>query len=86
MSSEKFETALKKLETIVEDLESGQLPLDETLKRYENGIKLASYCSSVLAAAEKKIAVLSKNTDGTFDLTDVELEEEAEDKKGKKKK
>ena len=55
MSSEKFETAIKKLEAIVEELESGKLNLDDTLKRYEEGVKLSALCSSILNKAEKKI-------------------------------
>ncbi|MFH1245571.1 MAG: exodeoxyribonuclease VII small subunit [Candidatus Omnitrophota bacterium] len=60
MAELKFEEALKKLEKIVEDLESGKLPLEESLKRYEEGVKLSRFCHKTLQSAQKKIQVLSK--------------------------
>ena len=68
MSDEKkeveFETALKKLETIVENLENGDLSLENALKQYEEGVRMAEVCSKRLAAAEKKVEVLMKTTGG----------------------
>jgi exodeoxyribonuclease VII small subunit len=55
-----FEKALEKLEKIVEDLEAGDLPLDASLKKYEEGIKLARTCQQKLEKAKKKIEVLIK--------------------------
>jgi exodeoxyribonuclease VII small subunit len=51
MSSEKFEASIKKLEAIVEELESGKLALDATLKHYEEGVKLAAFCTAILNKA-----------------------------------
>jgi exodeoxyribonuclease VII small subunit len=68
MSSEKFEAAIKKLEAIVEELESGKLSLDATLKQYEEGVKLAALCTSILNKAEQKIEILSKKEDGQIEL------------------
>ena len=69
MASEmKFEDALKKLEKIVSDLEDGDLPLDEALERYEEGIKLSKACAKKLEVAKKKVEILLKNDDGSVEL------------------
>ncbi|NIA08872.1 MAG: exodeoxyribonuclease VII small subunit [Nitrospiraceae bacterium] len=59
-----FETALKELERLVAQMEGDQLPLDEALKTFEQGINLSRYCAKCLDAAEKQIQELSKNEDG----------------------
>ena len=64
----KFEDALKKLEKIVEDLENGDLSLDEALKKYQEGLELSRQCAGRLDNAKKKIDVLSKNKKGEFEL------------------
>jgi exodeoxyribonuclease VII small subunit len=68
MAEVKFEEALKKLEKIVEDLEKGELSLDEALKKYQEGIELSRLCSQRLESAKKKIDVLVKNKKGEFEL------------------
>ncbi|RJP27337.1 MAG: exodeoxyribonuclease VII small subunit [Candidatus Omnitrophota bacterium] len=68
MAEMKFEDALKKLEKIVGDLESGELSLDEALKKYQEGIELSRQCSQRLDNAKKKIDVLTKNKKGDFEL------------------
>lgn len=68
MAEAKFEDALKKLEKIVEDLEKGDLPLDEALKKYQEGIELSRSCSQKLESARKKIDLLVKNKKGEFEL------------------
>lgn len=60
----KFEDALKKLEKIVSDLESGDLALDDSLKKYEEGVKLAQFCSKKLESARKKVEILVKSGSG----------------------
>ena len=60
MAEMKFEEALKGLEKIVEELESGKLSLDDSLKKYEEGVKLSLFCHKTLQAAQKKIQVLTK--------------------------
>lgn len=60
----KFEEALEKLEKIVEDLEGGELSLDESMKRYEEGIRLSQLCSKRLEEAKKRIELLLKSEDG----------------------
>jgi exodeoxyribonuclease VII small subunit len=68
MAEIKFEESLKKLEKIVEDLEKGDLSLDEALKKYQEGIELARVCAQRLDSAKKKVDVLVKNKKGEFDL------------------
>ncbi len=68
MAEVKFEEALKRLEKIVEDLESGDLSLDEAMKKYQEGIELSRVCTQRLDNAKKKIDVLVKNKKGEFEL------------------
>ena len=56
-----FETALKKLETIVGNLETGDLSLEQALKQYEEGVRMADVCSKRLSEAEKKVETLMKS-------------------------
>lgn len=72
MAEIKFEEALKKLERIVEDLEKGDLSLDEALKKYQDGIELSRACSQRLENARKKIDVLVKNKKSEFELKPLE--------------
>jgi len=59
-----FEAALKRLEEIVQSLEKGDLALDDSLKLYEEGIKLSRLCHAKLEEAEGKIALLLKDARG----------------------
>lgn len=59
-----FEEALKKLETVVEAMESGDLPLESLLARFEEGTRLVKTCQSKLEEAELKISKLEKNAAG----------------------
>lgn len=61
-----FEKALEDLEKIVTAMESGELTLDEALKKYEQGVQLVRACQTKLGEAEKKIEVLTKTLDGVF--------------------
>ena len=63
-----FEEALKKLESIVETMESGDLPLDTLLARYEEGTKLSQICQAKLAEADLKIQQLEKTATGEMKL------------------
>jgi exodeoxyribonuclease VII small subunit len=63
-----FETALQKLEDIVEAMETGDLPLESLLVRYEEGVKLAKACQGKLAAAEIRIQELERAADGALKL------------------
>jgi exodeoxyribonuclease VII small subunit len=73
-----FEEALKKLEGIVEAMESDELPLETLLAKYEEGSRLAKTCREKLSEAELKIQQLEKNAAGELklkSLEDVEVEE-----------
>ena len=72
-----FEEALKKLEGIVEAMESEDLPLEALLARYEEGTRLAKVCQEKLAEAELKIRQLEKNAAGEMKLKPFETNVEA---------
>jgi len=71
-----FEEALQKLESIVEAMESDDLPLEALLAKYEEGAKLVKICQEKLAEAELKIQQLEKNAAGEMKLKPVELSAE----------
>ena len=73
-SNPPFEEALKKLEAIVEAMESGDLPLETLLARYEEGTKFARLCQDRLAEAELKIQQLEKAAGGELKLKPLALE------------
>ena len=60
-----FEESLKKLETIVTQLEEGDLALEDSLKLFEEGVGLSAACKQELDAAEGKVQLLVKQRDGT---------------------
>lgn len=62
-----FEEDLKKLQKIVEELSAGKLTLGESLKKYEEGVKLAQSCAATLNDAQRKVELLMKK-DGKFTL------------------
>jgi len=63
-----FESSLKKLEKKVSDLENGDLPLEESIKTFEEGVKLTKHCQNLLSKAELKIQKLVESKDGSIDL------------------
>lgn len=86
MAEMKFEDALKKLEKIVAELENGDLPLDEALGKYEEGIRLSKACAKKLEVARKKVEILLKSEDGSFELKEFdEKEAQGEEKQEPKK-
>lgn len=64
MPKEKFEDALNKLEKIVSKLEEGDIPLEESLKLFEEGIRLSRFCNQKLDEAEKRVEILLKGKNG----------------------
>ncbi|HDQ04403.1 MAG TPA: exodeoxyribonuclease VII small subunit [Deltaproteobacteria bacterium] len=58
MPREKFEDALEKLENIVRRMEEGDMPLEEAMKSFEEGIKLIRYCSSKLEETQRRVEML----------------------------
>jgi len=63
MAKEKFEETLGRLEDIVRKMEAGDMTLEESLKAFEEGIKLARLCSRKLDEAERRVEVLIKQED-----------------------
>ncbi|MEO6508083.1 MAG: exodeoxyribonuclease VII small subunit [Chthoniobacterales bacterium] len=59
-----FEQAMKRLEEIVEQMESGELPLEDLIVRYEEGMKLVKVCQERLASAEQRIEIITRNSAG----------------------
>lgn len=80
-----FEDALRRLETIVENLENGDLSLEAALKQYEEGVRMADICSKRLTEAEKKVEILTKTTSGKLKATAFEDKSEESPIKSKKK-
>ncbi|NQT32559.1 MAG: exodeoxyribonuclease VII small subunit [Candidatus Omnitrophica bacterium] len=74
MANISFEKALEKLEKTIEELEEGGLSLDNSLKKYEEGIKLARLCQENLDKAKKKIETLMKKDSGKFEQKPFEEE------------
>ena len=76
MAEKKFEAALARLEEIVTELESGELGLEQSLKLFEEGVKLARVCNARLEEAERKVEVLLKDKNGKMTTKPFEGEEE----------
>lgn len=64
MAEQRFEDAMKRLEEIVEALEGGELPLEESLKRFEEGMALVKFCNRRLDEAERRVTLLLEDQDG----------------------
>lgn len=71
-----LEKALTDLEELVEELESGDLPLEKAMKKFEDGIKLTRSCQAALKDAEQKVEILLKNAGGEEALEEFEVEDE----------
>jgi exodeoxyribonuclease VII small subunit len=71
-----FETAMDRLEKIVEQMESGELPLEDLIVRYEEGMNLVKVCQERLASAEQKIEIIARNNAGTPAVKDFEASAE----------
>ncbi len=63
MAEANFEETIKKLETIANELEKGDLNLDESVAKFEEGMKLSKACNDILENAEKRISILIKKDD-----------------------
>jgi exodeoxyribonuclease VII small subunit len=76
MAEKKFEPALARLEEIVQELEQGDLPLEQSLKLFEEGIKLSRICNTRLEEAERKVEILLKDKEGKLKAQPFEEQEE----------
>ena len=78
--SKNFESALEELEQVVEQLESGELVLEDSLAAFEKGVGLVKFCNQKLSEVEKKVELLIKDKDGKLVLKNfVDLPDAAED-------
>ncbi|MEN8231389.1 MAG: exodeoxyribonuclease VII small subunit [Thermodesulfobacteriota bacterium] len=78
MKKKSFEDALAKLEDITNELEKGELPLEDSLKYFDEGVKLAEYCNSKLNDAQRKVEILLKKDDSLEPVAFDSLDEENE--------
>jgi exodeoxyribonuclease VII small subunit len=69
-----FEQSLDELEKIVKQLEDGDLPLEKSLELFESGVKLSRECRERLTNAERRIEMLMKDSDGNFNVENLETE------------
>ncbi|EDY87580.1 exodeoxyribonuclease VII, small subunit [gamma proteobacterium HTCC5015] len=72
-----FEERLGALEKLVEQLEGGELPLEDALKHFEKGVKLARECETALNKAEQTVDALSQDSDEPRPLAQANSEEES---------
>jgi exodeoxyribonuclease VII small subunit len=72
-NEKKFEIALEELEQVVEQLESGDLPLEDSLAAFEKGVGLVKLCNQKLNEVEKKVELLVKDKEGKLQLKALEV-------------
>ena len=79
-----FESALEELESVVEQLESGDLSLEDSLAAFEKGVGLVKYCNQKLSEVEKRVEFLIKDRDGRLQLKllDSLADQEEKDEEG----
>ena len=70
-----LEKALADLESLVDELESGDLPLEKAMKKFEEGIKLTRSCQAALKEAEQKVEILLKSAGGEAALEEFESDD-----------
>ena len=70
-ADKKFDAALEELEQIVEQLESGELSLEDSLSAFENGVGLVRFCNQKLNDVEKKIEMLVRDKEGKLELKEL---------------
>jgi exodeoxyribonuclease VII small subunit len=77
--TQSFEIALEDLEKLVEQLESGELSLEDSLAAFEKGVALVKYCNQKLGEVEKKIELLARDKEGKLQLKALEASSEETD-------
>jgi exodeoxyribonuclease VII small subunit len=76
MAEQKFETAMKRLEEIVRNLEGGELSLEDSLKYFEEGMKLVKFSGRKLEEAQKKVSLLVQDDEGGYSQVPFEPDKE----------
>jgi exodeoxyribonuclease VII small subunit len=77
MAKKTFEQSMKQLEQIVQELESGDLPLEKAIKKFEEGIQLSKLCAQKLDETEKKVSMLLEDEQGN--ITEAPFPADADD-------
>ena len=67
-----FEESIKRLKAIVDQIEQGEIPLQDSLEQYEQGMSLIKHCRTILETAEKRIEKISRDPSGTPELVEPE--------------
>ncbi len=80
MAKQTFEEAMKQLEQIVQELESGDLPLEKAILKYEEGVRLSRFCSEKLDETEKRITILQNQEEKVLEKPFIQENESEEDK------
>lgn len=80
MAKQTFEEAMKQLEQIVQELESGDLPLEKAILKYEEGVRLSRFCSEKLDETEKRITILQDQEGNVLEKPFMQKNESEEDK------
>jgi exodeoxyribonuclease VII small subunit len=79
-SGKKFEVALEELEQVVEQLESGDLSLEDSLAAFERGVGLVKYCNQKLSEVEKRVEFLLKDKEGKLQFKSLDSLADDEEK------
>ena len=79
MAKQTFEEAMKQLEEIVQELESGDLPLEKAILKYEEGVRLSRFCSEKLDETEKRITILQNQEGNVLEKPFMQENESEED-------
>ena len=66
MKKQTFEKAIKKLEQIVQELETGDLPLEKAIKKFDEGVQLSQFCAAKLDETEKRVTILMQDSEGNL--------------------
>jgi len=66
-----FEEAMSQLESIIEEMEDGKLPLEKSIERFEEAVELVKFCNKKLDSYEKKLSVVLENKDGSLNVSEV---------------
>jgi exodeoxyribonuclease VII small subunit len=83
-SSKKFESALEELEGVIQQLEAGDLSLEDSLAAFEKGVGLIKYCNQKLSEVESKIEILLKDKEGRLQLKSLNSIVDVEEEDGNK--
>ncbi len=71
-ATEKFEDKIKKLEKLVNELENGEIPVEESIEKYTEAMKLAKECDGILKSIEEKVSKIVLENNETKDMTEEE--------------